>query len=158
MLKLLNVLVFGMVGLQAIIMLIDEFYFHRRRELGRFERLGHVGDTLMFFITIIVPAIFAPNTQTIAFYIALSLLSCLLITKDEGIHATSCGAGEHWCHAMLFMVHGTILTMIGFLWFLSPEALCLKLFPIPVLFWGLYLHFYWNIYGNRKIAQTPSRQ
>jgi hypothetical protein len=48
--------------------------------------------------------------------VGLSLLSCFFITKDEGVHASRCRAGEHWLHAVLFVVHPMSLASIGLMW------------------------------------------
>jgi hypothetical protein len=146
----LRILLFALGALQAVVMFVDEGIFHRRRGLERFERWGHVADTLMFFATLCVPAFFAPTQAALATFVVLALGSSLLITKDEWIHAEVCSGAEQWCHAMLFVLHGALLTVLGFVWKESPEVIELKLLPVAVLLWALYQHSYWNIYYVRS--------
>ncbi|MBC7531873.1 MAG: hypothetical protein H7318_09860 [Oligoflexus sp.] len=150
---MIEVLRFVLTGLgltQAILMLVDEGIFHHKRGLEKFERWGHVADTGLFFIAISVPALFAPTTLLISIYGVLAVASCLLITKDEWIHAEACEPLEHWCHAMLFILHGALLAVIGVLWNLQPDLPELKALPVAVFFWGLYQHLYWNVYYVRS--------
>lgn len=150
---MIEVLRFVLAGLgltQAILMLVDEGIFHHKRGLEKFERWGHVADTGLFFIAISVPALFAPTTLVSSIYGVLAVASCLLITKDEWIHAEACEPIEHWCHAMLFILHGALLAVIGVLWNLQPDLPELKALPVAVFFWGLYQHLYWNVYHVRS--------
>lgn len=102
--------------LQALAMIFDEGYFHIRRGLPRWERIGHPIDTCsviacMGFI-LFVP--FSPTT--LAVYIALASFSSLLVTKDEFVHKEHCPASENWLHAILFTLHPITLTCAGFIW------------------------------------------
>jgi 2-polyprenyl-6-hydroxyphenyl methylase/3-demethylubiquinone-9 3-methyltransferase len=38
------------------------------------------------------------------------------VTKDELVHARECTGGEHWIHAVLFLVHPVALLSIALLW------------------------------------------
>ena len=83
-------------ALQALVMLVDEGWYHRRRGLGRWERLGHPLDT---FSVALAYAWLATHPQAsrgaLVGYVALAVLSSLLVTKDEPVHARECSAGEH---------------------------------------------------------------
>jgi hypothetical protein len=57
-----------------------------------------------------------PSERAIVAYVALAVVSCVFITKDEAVHAAKCSAGEHWLHAVLFVVHPMSLASIGLLW------------------------------------------
>ncbi|RYZ89589.1 MAG: hypothetical protein EOP04_06420 [Proteobacteria bacterium] len=146
----LRILLAVLGAVQALMMFIDEGIFHRRRGLDTFERWGHVADTFLFLIALLVPAFFAPGNASNLSYLLLSLASCLLITKDEWIHAKACPPLEHWCHALLFILHGALLVLIGIIWNLKPDALEIRALPIAVFIWALYQHFYWNIYYVRS--------
>ncbi|MES2745138.1 MAG: hypothetical protein V4655_06915 [Bdellovibrionota bacterium] len=137
-------------ALQAALMFVDEGYFHRRRGLGKFERYGHVADTLMFTFALSVPYFLVPNQTGLILYGVLALGSSLLITKDEWIHADTCTGLEHWCHAMLFVLHGALLLCFGLLWFYDPQALILRLLPLGTLAFAAYQHIYWNVYVRRR--------
>ncbi len=95
---------------------VDEFFFHRKRGLPRWERIGHPLDTLSL-IAVMVFVWFAPyNSFYIKWFIALSLFSCFLITKDEFVHKECCPASEQWLHALLFINHPLLLLSISLLW------------------------------------------
>ena len=142
-----------LAGTQAFLMVVDEGIFHRRRGLGKFERWGHVADTALFCLTLCVPAFWQPTRMAIISFIVLGFASCLLITKDEWVHAKACEPIEHWCHAMLFILHGALLIVVGMLWILEPQAWELRALPLGVFAWGIYQHFYWNIYNGRRSHQ-----
>lgn len=103
-------------GLQILAMIFDEGYFHIRRGLPKWERIGHPIDTLsvlscMGFI------LFAPfSSTTLIVYICLASLSSILVTKDEFVHKEHCPASENWLHAILFTLHPITLTCAGFIW------------------------------------------
>ncbi|MDQ3232538.1 MAG: hypothetical protein M3Q07_12010 [Pseudobdellovibrionaceae bacterium] len=153
----LGFLFIALTAMQGLIMAVDEFIFHRRRGLPPFERWGHVVDTSVFLLALVVPALWAPSPTLLVVYGGLALLSCVLITKDEWIHATACTGAEQWCHAMLFVLHGPILLVAGLVWYLDPGHPVLKMLPPVVFMWGLYQHLYWNVYHDRKNS-TASRE
>jgi hypothetical protein len=153
-------------------MAADEAYFHYRRPLPRWERLGHPLDTLTVLLCWSVILFVAPGPMAIAVYTALSALSCLCVTKDEWVHARCCSAGEHWLHALLFILHPLTLVSAGLLWpavytgaasalafgwphytgwerpfFLANAAL--------TLLFGLYQLVYWNVLWKSD-ATAPS--
>ena len=78
--------------LQILIISFDEFYFHVRRGLPKWERLGHPLDTLTvlacFCFVLFVP--YSPFSLKV--YIALALFSCIFVTKDEFVHKEHCPA------------------------------------------------------------------
>lgn len=154
----LVILLFTLTAAQGLIMVVDEFFFHRQRGLPTFERWGHVADTSLFLLALLVPALASPTTPWLILYSVLAIASCLFITKDEWIHANACSGAEQWCHAMLFVLHGPILLLAGLVWFLQPQHFALKMLPPIVLIWGLYQHLYWNVYYERKHFPTDDQQ
>lgn len=147
-----------LIGVQGFLMLIDELIFHRQRGLGNFERWGHVADTGVFFLALLVPALFPLEQPYGLIYLGLALASSLIITKDEAIHNRACGAAEQWCHALLFVLHGAILMTVYMLWQLAPDAGLLRTLPLAVFCWGLYQHFYWNVYERHHLGTKASHQ
>lgn len=99
------------IGLQALAMLVDEGVFHRRRELPRWERIGHPLDTL----TIIACLAWLLLGGGWPGYIVLAIFSTLFVTKDEGVHTKLCTAGEQWLHAVLFALHPIVLAAFAYL-------------------------------------------
>jgi hypothetical protein len=154
MISFLALLLLGLTALQGLIMTVDEFFFHRKRGLPPFERWGHVADTSLFLLALLVPLLLPPTPVFLGLYAVLAGASCLLITKDEWIHASACSGAEQWCHAMLFVLHGPILLLAGLVWYLQPQHPILRILPPIVLMWGLYQHLYWNVYHERKHSHT----
>lgn len=102
--------------LQTVAMLFDEGYFHLRRGLPRWERIGHPLDTLTVLICLGF-VLFVPfSTRLLPLYIALAAFSSFFVTKDEFVHKHHCPASENWLHALLFTLHPIALTCAGFMW------------------------------------------
>lgn len=154
-------------ALQALGMVFDEGYFHIRRGLPKWERIGHPIDTCsvlacMGFI------LFVPfSTTTLIIYIVMATFSSILVTKDEFVHKEHCPAMENWLHALLFTLHPITLTSAGFMWPVvqgfevtpwigrwlnNSEALLLFLqmqFGI-MFFFMIYQIIFWNVIWKEK--------
>jgi hypothetical protein len=102
--------------LQSILIGIDEWYFHIKRGLPKWERIGHPIDTLTLIACLVIPFILPFSKNALVLFIALSALSCLMVTKDEFVHKHHCPAAENWLHALLFINHPLILTSTGLMW------------------------------------------
>lgn len=154
-------------ALQALGMVFDEGYFHVRRGLPKWERIGHPIDTCsvlacMGFI------LFIPfSTTTLIVYIALAIFSSILVTKDEFVHKEHCPACENWLHAVLFTLHPITLTCAGFMWPVvqdvevtpwiarwldNKEALLLflRMQFATMIFFTLYQIIFWNVIWKDK--------
>ncbi len=112
--------------LQGIIMLIDEGYFHLRRGLPLWERIGHPLDTFSVLICLSY-ALFVPYTPDhLKTFVVLSVISCIMVTKDEFVHKHVCPRNEMWLHALLFSLHPLILISTALIWIyttsLNPPA------------------------------------
>ena len=133
------------IALQGLAMLVDEFVFHRKRGLPRWERLGHPLDTLSALLCYCwLVAVPASRPHALAIYVALCAFSCLLITKDEFVHARLCEPLETWLHALLFVLHPIVFLAFGVLWHAGTFALVLKgaLGATSALL--IYQVVYWN--------------
>ncbi len=148
--------------LQALCIAFDEGYFHIRRGLPRWERIGHPIDTLSVLLCMGFVLFVSFSKGALLIYALLAIFSSLLVTKDEFVHKEHCPASEHWLHALLFSLHPITLTSAGFIWpvvqgvevspwigrFLNnPEALFAFLkgqFLIMSLFF-IYQIVFWNI-------------
>lgn len=102
--------------LQAIAMAVDEGYFHVRRGLPKWERIGHPLDTMSYLLCLGFVLWMPFNSTTLKVYIGLAVLSCLMVTKDEFIHKHHCPWAENWLHAVLFILHPIILICTGLIW------------------------------------------
>jgi 2-polyprenyl-6-hydroxyphenyl methylase/3-demethylubiquinone-9 3-methyltransferase len=140
------------IALQAIAMAIDELACHRRRELPRWERIGHPLDTLTI-VACIAWLVVAPRGAPAALpvYAALAAFSTLFVTKDEAVHARLCGAGEHWLHALLFVLHPIVLAALAALWWTGRVQLLHAQLALAIAFCA-YQVVYWNVRRPRARA------
>lgn len=109
-------------ALQAIAILFDEFYFHHRRGLPKWERIGHPMDTLSLLVCFLLVMLAPFQLSTLIAYCGLAVISCIMITKDEFIHKEHCPGAENWLHAMLFILHPITLLMNALMWAATEEA------------------------------------
>ena len=108
--------------IQTLTILIDEFYFHVRRGLPKWERLGHPLDTLTV-LACFAFILFVPYSSfALKIYVGLAVFSCLFVTKDEFVHKECCPASEQWLHALLFLNHPVVLTAAGLIWSITNQA------------------------------------
>lgn len=133
---------------QGICMLFDEFYFHHKRGLGKWESLGHPIDSFLFLICFLFCLAIPYNTSYETFFIILSVISTLVITKDEFIHTKECPASENWLHALLFILHPISLFVLYKFWVEGENTLIAIQAAIIGLFM-LYQLTYWN-WINKK--------
>ncbi|MCL2449785.1 MAG: hypothetical protein FWD17_12630 [Polyangiaceae bacterium] len=155
---------------QAAAMAFDELHYHRSRGLGAWERLGHPLDTLTVVACIGWALCMQPTAEHVVAYIALAAVSCLFVTKDEFVHARRCSAGEHWLHALLFIVHPVALASIGLLWLglhagagVFPSRLQGNGPGWGILFvqfcatavFGVYQAWYWNLRWPSRARLGP---
>jgi hypothetical protein len=135
---------------QAAASLLDEVLYHRRRGLPRWERIGHPLDTLTVIACYAWLALVPPSSAHAAAFVALAASSCLFVTKDEPLHASRCSPGEHWVHALLFVLHPVALGVAGWLWWTSRlRGLVLAQLAVVSAF-GAYQLLYWNGPWNRR--------
>ena len=131
--------------LQGAAMVFDEFHFHRKRGMGKWERLGHPLDTLTVLAPFILILTVPPSAVAMIAYLALCGFSCLFITKDEFIHASECEPMEHWLHSVLFVLHPLVFLTAYLIW---PDLAALgwrAWIPVASIL-SLLLHqiLYWN--------------
>ncbi|MBI5273137.1 MAG: hypothetical protein HY861_04060 [Chlamydiia bacterium] len=108
--------------LQALTIGFDELWFHCRRGLPKWERIGHPIDTFSVFLCMGY-VLFVPFSRgTLIPYCLIAAFSCLLVTKDEFVHKDHCPASENWLHAILFTLHPITLTCAAFIWPVSQGA------------------------------------
>jgi hypothetical protein len=104
--------------LQGIAMMVDEFYFHQRRGLGRWERIGHPMDSASVLIAFGI-LVFMPFEKTALWLFAAAfVVSNLLVTKDEFVHQKECVPAECWLHSLLFILHPLVLLGAALTWYL----------------------------------------
>lgn len=126
---------------QGILMFFDEFKFHHKRGLSRWERVGHPVDSLFFLI----PFLYTLLYSNVYIFIGLSLFSSLLITKDEFIHAKSCEPAEQWLHSVLFVIHPIALYGLWYAW-QNGFTQIIQIQSFIICLFMMYQIFYWNLY------------
>jgi hypothetical protein len=139
------------LALQGLAMFFDELHFHRRRGLPRWERIGHPLDTASVLACFAVASLAPWSSGWLGVYATLAAFSCLLITKDEGVHAARCTAGEHWLHSVLFVLHPIVLACVAVLWRGGERRLVLAQAGLTASF-GAYQLLYWNF--PRRLSWT----
>ncbi len=103
-------------ALQAVTIGIDEVWFHWKRGLPKWERIGHPVDTFTVLLCMGY-VLFVPfSKQALLPYCLLSAFSCVMVTKDEFIHKEHCSGAENWFHAVLFLLHPITLASAGLIW------------------------------------------
>ncbi len=109
----------GVFLFHAVLAIVDEVYFHYKRGLGLWERLGHPADTITVLICYSVVLFFPPTEKNIIIYTLLAVFSCIFVTKDEFVHSKLCVLGEMWLHAFLFLLHPILFILVGLYWVAS---------------------------------------
>lgn len=143
------------LAVQGAAILVDEFGFHHRRELPRWERWGHPLDTLTALAPFLLMAVTAPGGAASLAILALMLFSCGFVTKDEWVHARLCGGEEGWLHALMFMLHPTIFVLAWSVWReAGPQPLFWHVTGALALFCA-YQALYWNLIEPALFAPRP---
>ena len=155
--------------LQMAVIGFDEFYYHQKRDLPRWERIGHPLDTLSVLVCLVWVWAVPPTPKAVLFYAGLSAFSCLFILKDEWLHQQVCEVGENWLHAIAYLLHPLVFISVGLLWAkLDPtttvlngwirssgnESYFLELTILLLFLFGIYEVIYWNFIRQ----QTSSHQ
>jgi Na+-transporting NADH:ubiquinone oxidoreductase subunit NqrB len=136
--------------LQGLFMTVDEFYCHQRRILRRWERWGHPIDTFMFGLCLAFLLAVPPSEYAFWIYGVLSVVSCVVISKDEWQHVELCSGFENWLHAVLFIIHPVVLIWAGFLWWTSHPSVgtVLTMTCTMTFLFMLYQIIYWNVWRH----------
>lgn len=134
--------------LQAIAMFFDEFYFHEKRGLPKWESIGHPLDTLTVVVAYSFLIFFPYNSSTLDTYILLCAFSCLFITKDEFIHSELSPPFENWLHSIMFILHPLSFVCAALLWSKQSGLVFLKFQAIVGALFMMYQILRWNIKWN----------
>ncbi len=144
-------------ALQGAAMLADELWFHHRRGLPRWERIGHPLDTLTAaacYGWLLLREPEAPHALTV--YVVLAAFSCLFVTKDELVHARCCEPPELWLHAVLFVLHPVVFLAFGLWWRAGEPLWVIRAQLGATLVFALYQVVYWSVPWTR--TPDPSAQ
>lgn len=144
---------------QALAIGFDEYYFHIKRGLPLWERIGHPIDTFTVLSCFLFALLVPYSPVALKWYIGLAVFSCLMVTKDEWVHKHVCPASEQWLHACLFLNHPIILTAVGLIWanwFSQSESLH-SFLVMQACFTALFFSYqviYWNFIWKEKQIKT----
>lgn len=127
--------------LQGILMFVDEFYFHEKRGLPLWEKVGHPLDTLSVFSCY---SYLLWGQGELSIYIILAGASCLFITKDEFVHKQNCPAIEQWLHSLLFILHPLCFLCAYLLW-KDSEIFFLQIQTLIILIFMFYQALRWSL-------------
>ncbi len=128
---------------QGILMAVDEFGFHRRREVPRWERIGHPLDTLTVLFPLLLTLRLPPSPPWTVVFLGLAVFSCVFVTKDEWVHARACVPAEQWLHALLFVLHPVVFLMVFGLW-RAGETIWIGMQTVLVASFLIWQILYWN--------------
>ncbi len=140
-------------ALQGIAMFFDEFYFHHKRGLPLWERIGHPIDTLSVFSCYLFISLAEFNETNLYIYIGLCAFSCLLVTKDEFVHTEHCDAKENWLHSVLFILHPITFLSAGYIWFKNLNSDFLTFQPVVIFLFMIYQILYWSPLWKTKLKK-----
>jgi hypothetical protein len=107
--------------LQAVLTFFDEFYYHRKRGLPLWEKIGHPLDTITILVCYAFVITQPASAQNLQILFGLGIFSCIFITKDEFVHAEECLPGEQWLHSALFILHPITLIALLVYWDFPAE-------------------------------------
>ncbi len=136
--------------LQGISMVFDEFYFHRKRGLPKWEVIGHPLDTLTVLAVYIFLIVQDYSLLNLQIALGLTLFSSLFITKDEFVHSEKCEPQENWLHAVLFVLHPMSLGSAIYIWYAQIDPLFLRVQAFVVAAFLIYQILYWSYFAKSK--------
>jgi len=130
--------------LQGALMMVDEFYFHKKRVLPQWEKIGHPIDTFTVMLGIALLIFTAESTNVGGYFFVWAVVSCGVVAKDEWVHQKYCVGTEHFIHAILFVLHPVVLFSCWRLYQLNEwPAIYLQLVLLSCFF--VYQVLYWNV-------------
>ena len=150
----MNEFLFLPLVLQPAFILIDEFYFHMKRRLPRWERIGHPLDTFTFLACFVFTLLAAPSPIHIQIFLGMSIFTCLFVTKDEFVHHEHCSGGEQWVHAVLFILHPASLITAYRFWVTGEYRFVILVQTAAMGLFMLWQIFYWQ--SARKLEDAKS--
>ena len=136
--------------LQGLAMFFDEFYFHRKRGLPLWERIGHPLDTLTVLTCFAWLILMPLQPSSLLNWVGWVSFSCLWVTKDEWIHHRSCSTGEVWLHSVLFILHPICLLSVGWMAWNGGYEWFIKLQTFLLIVFMIYQFTYWNLLWKPK--------
>jgi 2-polyprenyl-6-hydroxyphenyl methylase/3-demethylubiquinone-9 3-methyltransferase len=118
--------------LQGIVIFVDEFKYHHKRGLPRWERIGHPIDSFFYSLPLLWSILFPPTEGYQIIFLVMAIFSTFIIIKDEKVHKEFSSANEQYLHALLFILHPVCLINVFLIWPIlhGGESLILTSFHI----------------------------
>lgn len=141
---MIKLFLFAPFALQGAAMFFDEAYFHHKRGLGLWERVGHPLDTITVLLCFLFLYLMPYSEMNLLIYSAMAFFSSVFVTKDEFVHSKECEPAENWLHAVLFILHPICFVSAAIVWMneiSQPFLLIQSLVLFAVL---LYQIIYWS--------------
>lgn len=147
-----------LAALQGAAILLDEFIFHRRRGLPRWERIGHPMDTALVLLCLLFISFTTRSYINEILYYGFVVFSCIFITKDEWVHRKFCTAEEMWLHAVLFILHPLMLVSAVRVW--DTHQVYALMVAGGIFAFFVYQVVYWNFleYRLREHKRVSKRR
>lgn len=149
--------------LHGILFRIDEFKFHRKRGVQKVELINALFDGFLFLSSLAI-ALFADFSYWWEkLYIALSIVSCLSIAKNEFFYK-GLEFGERFTHSLLYVLHPVILFAYYDGWKVNyfNKHYYVWLVQLLYVFLGFqaiaYQIIYWNYIHDPKSLGSPSKE
>ena len=146
------------IAAQGFVILFDEFHYHFKRDLPRWERIGHPLDTFSVILPFSAMSFLPYPGHTPALLISLMVLSCIFISKDEGVHAERSPQGEHLLHAFLFMLHPLVFIAAWLVWREQGPTTAHKLQLSMLSSFFIYQVVYWNFLKKPMREKTGAEK
>ena len=134
---------------QGLCMLVDEFYFHHKRGLGKWESWGHPVDTLLLLSCFLFAYLLPYQSKYELAFGVLCFFSTLIITKDEFIHAKQSSGPENFLHALLFILHPLSLMVLYIFW-KNHELFFIQIQAGIIFLFLTYQIIYWNLIRRNR--------
>lgn len=140
--------------LHAAFFFYDEYFLNKKRTLSQIEINSAIIDGVLFLSIVALTIFTSFNSQLSNIYIALSILSCISIIKNEFLYE-SIPKIERVVHSILYITHPLILFAFYSSWkmdFFSTNSTywMLQLGYFALGFKAIAYHvIYWNFIHNK---------
>ena len=144
------------MSLQVILFHVDEYYFHRKRGLSKYEIASAITDGAFYVLPLIIATFAKFDSIWKTIFIVLAGISCLSIAKNE-LFYPALQVKERIIHSLLYVLHPILLYSFYISWkgnFFDayPNFWILQLLYVAIGFKTvIYQIIYWNyIHENPK--------
>ena len=139
------------IAIQGLLLGFDEWVLHRQREMPKWERWGHPVDT--FFLSLpFLMAGFSPLNMSKEIFVVMAILSCLIVLKDEKVHAGRITASESFLHGGLFLMHPVTLYW-GYQNYIEGHHFILQSVGLLLFSVMVFQVLFWNVIEPKLVSK-----